>query len=126
MEEVFRQERKKQRAQAKAEDATRLKQEKREEKKRRQKENAQNAQDAQKKQTRQNQQVPQFPQFNHEPFTYIVALRCLELPIQATEDQIRKAYRRLALQYHPDKNPSKDTTSQFRRMKEAYEFLQGT
>ena len=35
------------------------------------------------------------------------ALRILELPIDATEDDIKSAYRRLSLKYHPDRNMDK-------------------
>lgn len=39
----------------------------------------------------------------------------------ATEDEIKKSYRRLALRYHPDKNP--DATDQFKEITHAYEIL---
>lgn len=41
----------------------------------------------------------------------------------ATEDEIRKAYRRLALQYHPDRNKDPGAPEQFKEVKEAYEIL---
>src|SRR6187200_262060 len=41
----------------------------------------------------------------------------------ATEDEIRKAYRRLALQYHPDRNKEAGAADQFKEVKEAYEVL---
>ena len=46
-------------------------------------------------------------------------------PEQDNSVAIRSAYRRLALQYHPDKNPSKDTTEIFRKILEAYQTLVG-
>lgn len=46
-------------------------------------------------------------------------------PEQDNPVAIRSAYRRLALQYHPDKNPSKDTTEVFRKILEAYQTLVG-
>ena len=40
------------------------------------------------------------------------ALRILELPINATEDEIKSAYRRLSLKYHPDRNVDKSISEQ--------------
>ncbi len=41
----------------------------------------------------------------------------------ASKDEIKKAYRRLALKYHPDKNPSKDAEERFKEISEAYAVL---
>ncbi|KAH8029669.1 hypothetical protein HPB51_002226 [Rhipicephalus microplus] len=41
----------------------------------------------------------------------------------ASEDSVKKAYRHLALMYHPDKNKSPDAEIKFREIKEAYEAL---
>ena len=41
----------------------------------------------------------------------------------ATETEIKKAYRKLSLKYHPDKNKEPDAQEKFLRIKEAYEVL---
>ncbi|MCJ7493919.1 MAG: DnaJ domain-containing protein, partial [Deltaproteobacteria bacterium] len=49
----------------------------------------------------------------------------LGLNQSATPEEIKKAYRRLAHQFHPDKNPGDSSApEQFRRIAEAYEVLQ--
>lgn len=47
----------------------------------------------------------------------------LGVPNNATEEQIRKAYRIKAKQYHPDINRSPDANHHFIRLKRAYEIL---
>lgn len=46
--------------------------------------------------------------------------KVLGLPINATEDQLRDAYRALAMKHHPDKGGD---AAQFARIKEAYDLL---
>lgn len=41
----------------------------------------------------------------------------------ATDDEIKKQYRRLARKYHPDVSKEKDAEAKFKAMKEAYEVL---
>lgn len=42
----------------------------------------------------------------------------------ATEDEIKKSYRKLAVQYHPDRNPgNKEAEEKFKEATEAYEIL---
>ncbi|MBM2839303.1 MAG: dnaJ, partial [Deltaproteobacteria bacterium] len=42
----------------------------------------------------------------------------------ASDAEIKKAYRRLALQYHPDKNPgNKESEEKFKELAEAYEII---
>ena len=48
----------------------------------------------------------------------------LGLARNATEAEIKKAYRRMAMKYHPDRNPGdKETEGRFKEVKEAYEVL---
>ena len=51
--------------------------------------------------------------------------KILEVSRDATEDQIKKSYRRLALKWHPDRNPEskKQAEEQFKLVSEAYEVL---
>ena len=47
----------------------------------------------------------------------------LEIKPTATENEIKKAYHKLALQYHPDKNNSVDATEKFQNITSAYQIL---
>ncbi|HOV19828.1 molecular chaperone DnaJ [Ottowia sp.] len=49
----------------------------------------------------------------------------LGVPKNASEDEIKKAYRKLAMKYHPDRNQSdpKSAETKFKEAKEAYEML---
>src|SRR5690242_8849639 len=41
----------------------------------------------------------------------------------ASADEIKKAYRKLALQYHPDRNKTKEADAKFKEVTKAYEVL---
>lgn len=43
----------------------------------------------------------------------------LGLDRSATQEQIKQAYRRLVMAYHPDRNPAPDATDRFREIAEA-------
>ncbi|MDE3126903.1 MAG: molecular chaperone DnaJ [Gemmatimonadota bacterium] len=48
----------------------------------------------------------------------------LEVPRTASDDEIKKAYRKLAMRYHPDRNDgSKDAEEKFKEITEAYDVL---
>lgn len=47
----------------------------------------------------------------------------LGVPKDADEDAIKKAFRKLAVQYHPDKNPGKGAEAKFKEINQAYEVL---
>src|SRR3989337_4598464 len=41
----------------------------------------------------------------------------------SSADEIKKAYRKLALQFHPDRNKSKEAEEKFKEINQAYEVL---
>lgn len=47
----------------------------------------------------------------------------LGLAKNASDDEIKKSYRKMAMQYHPDRNSDKGAEEKFKEAKEAYEFL---
>ncbi|MEM3373046.1 MAG: DnaJ domain-containing protein [Candidatus Anstonellales archaeon] len=47
----------------------------------------------------------------------------LGVPRNATQEEIKKAYRRLAMQYHPDRNKSPEAEQKFKEINEAYAVL---
>lgn len=51
------------------------------------------------------------------------AYQILNLPINSSEEDIKKAFKKLAIQYHPDKNKDADAEDKFKKINEAYQTL---
>ena len=51
------------------------------------------------------------------------AYTVLSVSQDASEAEIKKAYRKLALEYHPDRNPGKEAEKKFREISEAYDAI---
>jgi hypothetical protein len=47
----------------------------------------------------------------------------MEVQRTASEAEIKRSFRKLAVRYHPDKNPSREAESLFKEINEAYEVL---
>eukprot|EP00613_Pedinella_sp_CCMP2098_P072724 CAMPEP_0171915926 /NCGR_PEP_ID=MMETSP0993-20121228/14391_1 /TAXON_ID=483369 /ORGANISM="non described non described, Strain CCMP2098" /LENGTH=110 /DNA_ID=CAMNT_0012551161 /DNA_START=37 /DNA_END=365 /DNA_ORIENTATION=- len=49
--------------------------------------------------------------------------KILGVPRTADEKELKKAYRKLALKFHPDKNPGEDAVEKFKMINQAYDVL---
>jgi molecular chaperone DnaJ len=47
----------------------------------------------------------------------------MEVEQSASQEDIKRAYRRLASKYHPDRNKSADAVERFQKIKEAYDVI---
>ncbi len=61
---------------------------------------------------------------NNSIMDYKDYYKILGVERKASTDDIRKAYRKLAMQFHPDKNPGdKKSEDKFKEINEAYQVL---
>lgn len=51
------------------------------------------------------------------------ALRVLNVDSSSSQDEIKSSYRKMALEFHPDKNQGKTEDSEFKKITEAYNYL---
>lgn len=49
--------------------------------------------------------------------------KILNVSKTASDNEIRSSYKKMVLKYHPDKNPTEDTTDKFQKIQIAYETL---
>jgi len=51
--------------------------------------------------------------------------KVLEVDRSANDDELKKAYRKLAMKWHPDKNPNnkKEAEAKFKQISEAYDVI---
>jgi len=49
--------------------------------------------------------------------------RILGVPREASDETIKKAYRKLVFEHHPDRNPGKDAEAKIREINAAYEII---
>lgn len=52
--------------------------------------------------------------------------KILDIPVNATPEEIKQAFRKQAIHWHPDRNPNIDTTRQMQDINEAYLILKDT
>ena len=52
--------------------------------------------------------------------------KLLNISKKSNQDEIKRAYRKLAMKFHPDKNKSKDAEEKFKSISEAYAILSDT
>src|SRR5207247_7920905 len=57
------------------------------------------------------------------PVAYKDYYKTLGVPKNASTDDVKKAYRKLARQYHPDVNKKPDAEKKFKEINEAHEVL---
>ena len=64
-----------------------------------------------------------YAESSEEEETSFELYRLLELQKEATQDQVKISYRRLALIWHPDKNKSPEAEQRMKQINKAYQVL---
>src|SRR6185369_1197817 len=54
----------------------------------------------------------------------VEAYRLLEIPNGSSVEEAKKAYRRLAMKWHPDRNKEPAAEAKFKEIKEAFELIE--